>query len=391
MNPALLSLALGGTAIGMAEFMMMGVLPNIATSLSVSIPSAGHLISAYALGVVIGAPLLVALADRYPPNQILVALMVMFGGFNALFAIAPTYELLFVARLFSGLPHGAFFGVGAVVAGQLAAPGKSGQAMALMFSGLTVANIVGVPLGTWIGHVLSWRLSFFLIAAIALLAAWCLRRFVPSLPASPTNHLGESLRSFTQLRFWFIIGASAIGTGGLYAWISYIAPMMTEVARVPSADIPLVMAVAGIGMALGNYVGGLLTDRASPLRATRDLMAAMAIISVMVALTAHFTEIAYFMAFLTGAIGFAVIAPMQALMISHAQGSKMLASALIQSTSNVGNALGAYLGGLPIAAGLGYTSPEFVGAGLATCGVLFCVGLQLKDRRAMPSHSPSSR
>ncbi|ROR24861.1 DHA1 family arabinose polymer transporter-like MFS transporter [Comamonas sp. BIGb0124] len=372
----LLSLAAGGFAIGMAEFMLMGVLPNIAQSQGVSIPAAGHLISGYALGVVIGAPLLVALADRYPPRNILVALMVMFGLFNALFALAPTYELMFVARLFSGLPHGAFFGVGAVVAGQLAGRGKEGQAMALMFSGLTVANIVGVPLGTWIGHVLSWRLSFVGIALVALLAAWCIRRWLPQLPPSPAAHLTDSLRSFLRPRFWFIVGASAIGTGGIYAWISYIAPMMTEVAGVDPASVSLVMVLAGTGMALGNYLGGRLTDRVSPLRATRQLLLAMAVVSVLVALTAPSKPLALVMAFVTGAVSFAVIAPLQVLMIDNAEGSKMLASAMIQSTSNIGNALGAYLGGLTIAAGWGYTSPQYVGAALALTGALCCLGIK---------------
>jgi len=372
----LLSLAAGGFAIGMAEFMLMGVLPNIAQSQGVSIPAAGHLISGYALGVVIGAPLLVALADRYPPRNILVALMVMFGLFNALFAMAPTYELMFVARLFSGLPHGAFFGVGAVVAGQLAGRGKEGQAMALMFSGLTVANIVGVPLGTWIGHVLSWRLSFVGIALVALLAAWCIRRWLPQLPPSPAAHLTDSLRSFLRPRFWFIVGASAIGTGGIYAWISYIAPMMTEVAGVGPASVSLVMVLAGTGMALGNYLGGRLTDRVSPLRATRQLLLAMAVVSVLVALTAPSKPLALVMAFVTGAVSFAVIAPLQVLMIDNAEGSKMLASAMIQSTSNIGNALGAYLGGLTIAAGWGYTSPQYVGAALALTGALCCLGIK---------------
>lgn len=377
----LLSLAAGGFAIGMAEFMLMGVLPNIAQSQGVSIPAAGHLISGYALGVVIGAPLLVALADRYPPRNILVALMVMFGLFNALFALAPTYELMFVARLFSGLPHGAFFGVGAVVAGQLAGRGKEGQAMALMFSGLTVANIVGVPLGTWIGHVLSWRLSFVGIALVALLAAWCIRRWLPQLPPSPAAHLTDSLRSFLRPRFWFIVGASAIGTGGIYAWISYIAPMMTEVAGVDPASVSLVMVLAGTGMALGNYLGGRLTDRVSPLRATRQLLLAMAVVSVLVALTAPSKPLALVMAFVTGAVSFAVIAPLQVLMIDNAEGSKMLASAMIQSTSNIGNALGAYLGGLTIAAGWGYTSPQYVGAALALTGALCCLGIKRAGQR----------
>ena len=273
-------------------------------------------------------------------------------------------------------PHGAFFGVGAVVAGQLAGRGKEGQAMALMFSGLTVANIVGVPLGTWIGHVLSWRLSFVGIALVALLAAWCIRRWLPQLPPSPAAHLTDSLRSFLRPRFWFIVGASAIGTGGIYAWISYIAPMMTEVAGVGPASVSLVMVLAGTGMALGNYLGGRLTDRVSPLRATRQLLLAMAVVSVLVALTAPSKPLALVMAFVTGAVSFAVIAPLQVLMIDNAEGSKMLASAMIQSTSNIGNALGAYLGGLTIAAGWGYTSPQYVGAALALTGALCCLGIK---------------
>lgn len=371
----LLALMLGGLALGMTEFMPMGLLPEIAQSLQVTIPQAGHLISAYAIGVVIGAPVLVGLGDAVPPRKLLAALMLMFGICNALFAIAPTYELLFVTRLFAGLPHGAFFGLGAVVATRLAGPGRASSAVATMFAGLTVANIVGVPLGTWLGHASHWRVPFLLVAAVAGLAAWAIARWLPALPISREGGVLAALRMFAVRRLWLIIGISAIGTGGLYAWISYIAPMVTQVTGIASADMSAVMMLAGIGMALGNWLGGRIADRISPLRATMLMMLVMAATSVLVALCAHWKLPTLALTFVTGAVAFSVIAPMQMVMIEHAPGSRTLASAMIQSTSNIGNALGAYLGGVAIAAGFGMTSPLYVGAGLAFVGALLALVL----------------
>lgn len=382
LQPGLISLLLGGLSLGMAEFMIMGVLPDVASSLHVSIPVAGHLISLYALGVVIGAPLMVMAAAQYPPKKILMVLMAMFGLFNGLFALSPNHTTLVIARLFSGLPHGAFFGVGAVVAAKLAQPGREARAVSVMFAGLTVANLIGVPLGTWIGHQFSWRISFGIVALVAWITAISIRQWLPDVKNDQNTSIRESLQLFRSPAFWTIVGISSIGTGGMFAWISYIAPMMTEVSGVPASRMMLVMMVAGSGMAVGNLVGGRLADRFSPLKTTSMLLLSMIIMLLTVALLSKYLWLSVILTFLTGAVAFAVIAPMQMLMIGHAPNAEMLASASLQATSNIGNALGAFLGGLPIAAGFGFTSPEYVGAALAFTGFLLCLLLKALPKKA---------
>lgn len=380
-NLGLISLTIGGFVIGMTEFMMMGVLPDVARTLHVSIPTAGHLISIYALGVVIGAPLMVGLTGKFPPKIVLMSLMGMFFVSNTLFAVAPGFGLLMVVRLFAGLPHGAFFGMGAVVASRLAEPGREARAVSVMFAGLTIANIIGVPLGTYIGHHISWRLSFLMIAAISLIATGTIKLWMPVLSAPDNPGFLNSVKVFKKPELWLIIGVSAIGTGGMFAWISYIAPLMTEVAGFSSNVITGIMVIAGIGMAAGNFAGGRLADRYSPLITTSILLLCMIAALLLFTVVIHLKVAAIFMTFITGAVGFAVIAPMQMLIIQSAKGSEMLASSVLQASANMGNALGAFLGGLPIAAGLGYTSPEFVGAGLAFTGFIFCMLLFWRNKR----------
>lgn len=370
---SLITLCLGGISLGMTEFMMMGVLPDVAKSLSVSIPAAGHLIAIYALGVIIGAPVMVGILGKYPPKRVLIGLMITVAAGNLLFAIAPTYGLLLAARFLVGLPHGAFFGIGAVVASKLADPGSEAKSVSVMFAGLTIANIIGVPLGTFIGHNLNWRLSFVIISVMALITAASIKRWLPMLASQSDTKFSDSLIVFKKPELWIIIGISAIGTGGLFAWISYIAPLMTEVAGFDSNMITPIMVIAGVGMAVGNFAGGRLADRFSPLKTTSYLLLLMVIVLVLVGLTSQFKPAAILLTFITGGLAFAVIAPMQMLMIGSAKGAEMLASSAMQASANTGNALGAFLGGLPIAAGYGYTSPEYVGATLALAGFFLCI------------------
>lgn len=383
MNKQLLPLTIGGFSLGMTEFMMMGVLPDVSKSLNVSIPTAGHLISAYALGVVIGAPLMVGLFSKLPPKKVLIGLMLMFGIVNALFALSPNYEFLMFTRVMAGLPHGAFFGIGAVVASQLAEPGKEARAVSMMFAGLTIANIIGVPIGTYIGHNFSWRVSFFIVAVFGLITAATTKLWLPAIKNKNEGSFKDSLAVFKNVDPWLIIGISAIGTGGMFAWISYIAPLMTEVAGFSNNNITLIMIIAGFGMAVGNFIGGRLADKFSPLITTTILLSAMVLSLFVIAGVSQYQPAAIVMTFVTGAIAFAVIAPMQMLMISAAKGSEMIASAVLQATANFGNAIGAFLGGLPIAAGYGYTSPQYVGAGLAAAGIGFCILLMFKHRAAV--------
>lgn len=372
LRPGLLTLAVGGLTIGMTEFMMMGLLPDISKSLDISIPSAGHLISIYALGVVIGAPLMTFLSAAYPPRKVLMGFMLMFTLFNSFFALAPGFELLLVARFFAGLPHGAFFGIGAVVASKLAEPGREARSIAVMFSGLTVANIIGVPLGTYVGHNYSWRFSFILIAMVALLAAAGIRYWLPETSTEGREKFRQGFSVFKKTNFWLILLITAIGTGGLFAWISYIAPLMTEVAGFNANAVSVIMVIAGVGMAVGNFLGGVLADRFSPSKAVSLLLMAMTVTLLLVALLSSFKPIALILTFVTGAIAFALAAPIQMLMINTAKGAEMLASSMIQASFNIGNTLGAFLGGLPIAAGFGYRSPEYVGALMAFAGFLIC-------------------
>ena len=370
MNRALFSLSIGGLGIGITEFVIMGLLPDIATSLQISIPEAGHLISAYAMGVVIGAPILVLIAGNYPPKQLLIFLMVLFTLFNSLSAFADNYDLLLLTRFLSGLPHGAFFGVGAVVASRIAKKGKESQAVATMFSGLTLANLAGVPLGTYIGHHYSWHYTFGLIALVGICAIITIHKWLPSLPTPEDKKIKHELVFFKQLNAWLIILIIAIGFGGLFTWISYVAPLLTEVTHFSPDDISYIMALAGLGMCIGNLLGGKLSDKYSPNKAAIGLLLAMAVALLLVNLTAESKTCALIMTFITGLVSFALASPIQMLMINTAKGAEMLAAAVSQASINIANALGAFLGGLPLFYGAGYTSPELVGIVMSVIGAI---------------------
>ncbi|WP_343616343.1 MFS transporter [Flavobacterium sp.] len=375
MKKSLIALSFGGLTIGITEFVMMGLLPDIASDMKVTIPVAGYLISSYALGVVIGAPLLVILGRNFPPKKMLLILAAMLTVFNALSIIAPSYNFLFASRFLSGLPHGAFFGVGAVVASRLADKGKEAQAIAIMFSGLTLANLIGVPIGTYIGHHFIWRYTFVLIAIVGLLTFFLIGLWMPKLEKGETVNMKEQLQFFKRTEAWLIIGITAIGFGGLFAWISYIAPLLINVSKFSEGDVSSILILAGLGMVVGNFVGGKLADKYSPAPTTLALLFVMSIDLILVYFFSSNQYISLFLTFLTGAISFSVIAPIQMLMIRTAKGAEMIASASLQGSFNIGNALGAFLGGLPLAAGYSFASPNLIGVGMSVIGMLITLTL----------------
>ncbi len=383
MKKSLFPLMLGGLGIGTTEFVMMGLLPDIARDLHITIPAAGHLISAYALGVVVGAPLLVMMSSNYPPKKILLALMLIFTAFNTFSAFAPGHLTLLLARFFAGLPHGAFFGVGSVVASRLADKGKQAQAISMMFAGLTIANLATVPLGTWVGHHFLWRYTFGIVAAIGLITLVFLKLWLPALPVNRTGNARSELQLFKSTEAWLIILITAIGTGGLFAWISYIAPLMTEVSRFSSNSVSWILVLAGFGMVVGNVIGGKLADSFEPVKACAALLVAMAVTLLAVYFLSGNQIVSLLLTFIAGALSIALASPIQILMINTAKGAEMLGAAVTQASFNIGNALGAFFGGLPIAAGLGFNWPALVGVVMALVGVLFALVLIKRPKPVM--------
>ncbi|OBQ54154.1 MFS transporter [Tamlana sp. s12] len=375
MNKALLSLAIGGFGIGLTEFVIMGILPEVATALDISIPKAGHFISAYALGVVIGAPVLTGLGSKWPANKVLLVLMLWFTVFNTLSTFANGYHSLLILRFLSGLPHGAFFGIGAVVAGKLSKPGKEAQGIAIMFSGLTFANLLGVPLGTYLGKHFSWHVSFYMVGIVGILAVLSVHFWIPALKQSSEASFLKELKIFKRLELWLIILLTTIGTGGFFAWYSYIAPLITEVAGHPDSMVSLAMILAGLGMVIGNFLGAKLAEKFTPIYAIIITLIFMVICLVLNTILASDKILVLVMTFIIGAVTFCLSTPIQVAIINASKGSETLGSSLNQSAFNIGNASGAYFAGLPIAMGYGYTSADWVGAVMAGIGVLIAVGI----------------
>ncbi|WKK22286.1 MFS transporter [Streptomyces olivoreticuli] len=376
---ALLALAVSAFGIGTTEFVMMGLLPNVADDLGTSVPTAGYLVSAYALGVVVGAPLLTALGSRVPRKLMLVLLMGLFTIGNLASALAPTYGLLIAGRVLAGLPHGAFFGVGAVVAARLVSEGRQARAVATMFLGLTVANIVGVPTATLLGQHLGWRATFLVVAVIGLVAMAALAALVPRIPRERGEGLGQELRALGDRQVLLGLLTAVFGFAGVFAVYSYLASMMTEVTGFAESSVTIVLALFGIGMTLGALVAGPLTDRA--LRPTLyGSLAALAAVLVAFDFTVHVKWAALVTVVILGAVGFMTTTPLQMLVMNKARQAPTLASASNHSAFNLANAGGAWLGGVAIAAGWGWASPTLVGAALAVVGLAVAVTAGLLDR-----------
>lgn len=389
---ALLSLAIGSFGIGMGEFVVMGLLPQISADLlpgltaadpEAAIAQTGWLISLYALGVVIGAPTIAASVAKYPRHRVMLVLAAALTVFNVLTVIAPTFELVAVSRLLAGLPHGAFFGIGALVASDVLGPGTRAKGAAFVLTGLTIANVVGVPLGTFLGQQLGWRIAFAIVAAIFALTATMTALFVPAHAGDPGRTLRAELSAFRIPQVWFAIGIGAIGFGGFFAAYSYIAPVVTEVAGAPEWVVPIVLVVMGLGMTVGNLVGGHLAD----IDLRRTLLGGFVVfivVEALLALTAHWLVPLAVCVFAVGAVTSALAPTVQSRLMSVAGDNQSIAAALNHSALNIGNALGAFLGGLVIAAGWGFVAPIWVGVILAVAGLgLAVTSYAVESRRSV--------
>lgn len=390
MPAALLALAISAFGIGTTEFVIMGLLPEVAAGFGVSIPAAGLLISGYALGVVVGAPLLTALASRVPRKTVLVSLMGLFIAGNVLSALAPSYGLLMTGRIIAALSHGAFFGVGSVVAASLVAPAKQAGAIALMFTGLTVANVLGVPAGTALGQAFGWRSTFWVVSALGVAGAIGILALVPHQAPERGGGLRGELAVFRRPQVWLALVMTALGFAGVFASFTYIAPMMTEVAGFSSGAVTWLLVLFGAGLFAGNLLGGRAADRRL-MPSLYVILAALALVLVAFVFTAHAKVPAAITIALFGAAGFATVPPLQARVLAKAEGAPALASAANIAAFNLGNAGGAWLGGQAIDAGLGYTAPSWIGAALAAAGLAVALVSGLLDRKTPASFDAGER
>lgn len=373
---ALLALALGGFAIGTTEFVTMGLLPDVADSIDRDIPTTGHIISAYAVGVVVGAPLIVSFGARLPKRALLLWLLAAVAVGNMLTALASGYVPVLLARFIAGLPHGAYFGVASLVAASLVPAGRRGRAVSMVMMGLSAATVAGVPASAWLGQLLSWQAAYVAVVVIAVVAAVLVLAFVPSLPGDPTASVRGEL---VALRNPAVIAAfltGVVGFGGLFAMYSYIAPIVTDVVDLPAGAIPVFLLAFGVGSVVGTLLAGRLADWDNVRQVIGGLFATVVVLLVFHAL-AGFAPVALVGVFLVGGLGSVVAVGLQIRLMVAAGDAQMFGAALNHASLNIANGLGAWLGGLVIAAGAGYLAPALVGAGLAGAGLLvFLVGLR---------------
>ncbi|MCC3767042.1 MFS transporter [Streptomyces sp. UNOC14_S4] len=377
----LIALALGGFGIGLTEFGIVGLLPEVADDFDVSEAVAGYLISGYALSVAVGAVALTAAVARFDRKKVLTGLMVLFVVGNLISAVAPTYELLMVGRVVAALCHGAFFGVGAVVASDMVAENKKASAIALMFGGLTAANVLGVPLGTFVGQQFGWRATFWAITVIGVIALIGIQVLVPqTAPPGQTSLRGE-LAVFRRGQVWVSLVLSILAFGGVIGGYTYIAFTLTEVSGFATSTVPWLLVLFGVGTFIGNFVGGKAADK-SLNAALTGIMAVLTVILAAFALTAENKVATIVSLLLMGTIGLAAAPGLMVRIMKYAQDAPTMASGANVAAFNVGNALGAWLGGMTIAAGFGFVSPLWVGAGLALAGLVVVAGGSLGRRSA---------
>ncbi|MEV0810794.1 MFS transporter [Micromonospora sp. NPDC050200] len=388
----LLALAVGAFGIGLTEFVIMGLLPQVAADFRVTESVAGWLISGYALSVAVGGVALTAAVTRLPRKQVLLALMVLFVVGNLLSALADTYAVMLAGRIVAALCHGAFFGIGAVVAAGLVAPARRAGAIAMMFAGLTVANVLGVPFGTFLGQHLGWRSTFWAITGVGVLALAALAALVPGDAAgtsdAPAGGLRGELRAFAHPQVWLSLLVTVLGYGGMFGAFTYIAYTLTGVSGFATGTVPWLLVLFGVGLFAGNLLGGRAADR--DLHATLvTVLAVLTVVLVGFALTAASPALTVVSLVLMGAFGFATVPPLQMRIMKYAHRAPTLASGANIAAFNLGNALGAWIGGVTISAGLGYTAPIWAGAALTLAGLGVLLGAARLARRE-PSAPPAA-
>jgi MFS transporter, DHA1 family, inner membrane transport protein len=385
LNPPLLALAAGAFGIGVTEFAPMGLLPVIATDLGVSIPTAGLLISAYALGVMLGAPLMTLTTGRVPRRTLLIGLAAIFTVGNLLSAVADSYGLLLAARVVTSLNHGAFFGVGSIVAAGLVPPNRQAGAVAAMFMGLTIANVVGVPLATWAGDVLGWRASFWGIAAIGVLVMAALRLTLPNLPAPTGGNMAAELRVLGRGPVLAALALTVIGSSAMFTVFTYIAPILREQTHASLGFVTAMLVTYGLGLTVGNWLGGKFADKSVDCTLIVTL-ASLAVLLVAFAVAMPYAVPTSVLVFLWGVASFALVPPLQVRVMAAASDAPNLASSMNIGAFNLGNAIGAAVGGAVIAGGLGYPAVSLAGAVAAGLGLLLVLILVRRDApRAAPA------
>lgn len=355
MKKSLIALAFGTLALGIAEFTMMGILPYVASDFGISIAKAGHFISAYALGVCCGAPVLI-LARKRPLKQILMALVSLIIVGNLCASLAPNYWILMLGRFVSGLPHGAYFGVASIVASKLADKGKSSEAVSIMIAGMTVANLFGVPLGTSLSHLFSWRVTFLLVALWGVIVLYYISRWVTFVEGLQDTGFKGQFRFLRKPAPWILLGATALGNGGVFCWYSYISPLLTHVSGFSDNSLSVLMVLAGFGMVVGNLISGRISDRYTPGRVTMVVQAGICLTLLAIFFLASNPWMSVLLMILCTAGLFAVSSPEQLLIIRVAPGGEMLGGACVQMAFNFGNAVGAYAGGLAVTHDYRYTA-----------------------------------
>ncbi|MFI0453602.1 MFS transporter [Actinomadura sp. 6N118] len=364
---ALLALALGAFGIGTTEFIIAGLLPELAADFDTSIPTAGLLVSGYAFGVVVGAPVMTALGARSPRKRMLLGLMGLFVAAHLLSALAPSYGALMVGRLVASFAHGAYIGIGAVVAAELVRPEKRASAIALMFTGLSLANVVGVPFGTFIGQNLGWRSAFWAVAGIGVVAFAGIALLVPRGPR-PQARVRRELKAFRSGQLWLVLAMTALGWAPFLAVVTYVAPLLTDVTGFSKGAVPAVITLLGLGMLVGGPIGGRFADRAL-MPSVYVLLGALIGLSTLLLVTAHNRIAAAVTLTLFGVVASAMIPPLQTRVLDKAVGAEAMGSAANVAAFNLGNAVGPFLAGLAIDAGLGLTSPLWVGALIGAAGL----------------------